>query len=306
VREAEIATFASFLEGPVATTAGAVYFCDVRANRILRLAPGGDLEVFREDAGRAIGNAWDLDGNLVTCEGAEHGTDGRRRLTRTVLATGAVEVLADRYNGHRLNSPNDVTCDEHGRLFFTDPRYGPRTDMDMPDEAVYRLDPDGTLMRIVSQPIIERPNGLAITPDCTELYVVDSNHSVGGNRKVWGFTLDSGGTVTSQRLIYDFSPGRGGDGLEIDTDGNLYICAGIMRPRSAGETTLVPPGVYIISPGGRMIDVIDIRQDVITNCCFGGPDLRTLFVTAGHLLFSTRVGAPGYHAGLRPSPQVGH
>jgi gluconolactonase len=209
-------------------------------------------------------------------------------LTGTVLATGEVEVLADRYQGHRLNSPNDVTCDEPGRLIFTDLRYGLRGGLEMADEAVYRLDPDGTLTRVVSQPDVERPNGLAITPGCTKLYAVDSNHSVGGNRKIWAFTLDRDGSAVARRLVYDFCQGRGGDGLEPDSGGNLHVCAGIMRPRIAGETTDVPPGVYIITRGGQLIDVIHIPQDVITNCCFGTADLRTLFVTAGHTLLDPR------------------
>jgi gluconolactonase len=210
-------------------------------------------------------------------------------------------VLADRYQGHRLNIPNDVTCDKQGRLFFTDPRYGPHRRLEMADEAVCRLDPDGTLTRMVSQPDAERPNGLAITLDCTELYVVDSNHLVGDNRKIWAFTLDRDGSAVVMRLVYDLRQGRGGDALGLDSAGNLYMCAGIMRPRTAGETTDVPPCAYVITPGGQLIDVIHIPQDVITNCCFGTADLRALFVTVGHTLFSTRVGTPAYRAGMQPS-----
>src|SRR5688572_10347476 len=146
--------FTSFLEGPAATLDGDLYVADVRANRIWHLAPDGELDVFREDSGRAIGNTWDLDGRLVTCEGAEHGPGGRRRLTRTTLSTGAVEVLVDRFEGRRLNSPNDVTCDAAGRLYFTDPRYGRRTDLELDHESVYRCDPDGALQRIVTQPAV--------------------------------------------------------------------------------------------------------------------------------------------------------
>jgi gluconolactonase len=304
MRDIVPATYVSFLEGPAATLGGDVYFADVKGNRIWRWNQASGLDVFREDSGRAIGNAWDLEGRLLTCEGAEHGPGGRRQLTRTDLTTGVVEVLVDRYEGRRLNSPNDVTCDERGRIYFTDPRYGVRTGMELSHESVYRLDPDGTLVRLISQPDIERPNGLAITPDCSELYVVDSNHDVGGARKIWAFSLDADGFVTGSRVVHDFAPGRGGDGMELDADGNLYVCAGIAQPRSAGETTDVRSGVYVMTPGGRLLDFLPIPQDVISNCCFGGPDLRTLYVTAGHLLFSTTVTTPGYHAGMTAAPRT--
>ena len=291
------ATFVSFLEGPAAALDGAVYFSDIRADRIYRLLPDQSLEVFRQPSGRANGNTFDLEGRLITCEGAEHGPNGGRRLVQTDLTTGVVTELVSRFDGRRLNSPNDVTCDELGRLFFTDPRYGDRSDMELAVEGVYRLDPDGSLHLVLDQRSVERPNGLAITPDASELYVVDSNHNVGGNRKIWSFDLDPAGNAVRGRLVYDFAPGRGGDGMELDSEGTLYVCAGIKEPRSAGETKQNPPGVYLISPAGKLLDVIEIPQDVISNCCFGGPDLRTLYVTAGHLLFVAEVATPGYHAG---------
>jgi len=169
--------------------------------------------------------------------------------------------------------------------------------MELAVEGVYRLDPDGSLYLVLDQGSVERPNGLAITPDASELYVVDSNHNVGGNRKIWSFQLDPAGNAVRRRPVYDFAPGRGGDGMELDSEGTLYVCAGIKEPRSAGETRQNPPGVYLINPAGKLLDVIEIPQDVISNCCFGGLDLRTLYVTAGHLLFVAKVATPGYHAG---------
>jgi gluconolactonase len=298
VPEAQPFASTSLLEGPAATLRGDLYVADVVANRIWHITTDGDRYVFREDSGRAIGHAWATDGGLVTCEGAELGPGGRRRLVRTNLATGEIAVLADCYHGLRLNSPNDVTCDLHGRLYFTDPRYGPREDLDLDHESVFRYDPDGSLHRLVSQPAIQRPNGVAVAPDASQLYVVDSNHDIGGNRRIWAFDLDHDGQVGGQRLVYDFAPGRGGDGVQVDIDGTLFVCAGIDRPRGPGETADNPPGVYVIDPSGKLRDVIDIPQDLITNCCFGGPDLRTLFVTAGHLVFRTRLNTPGYDAGL--------
>ncbi len=292
----EAATFVSFLEGPAVDAHGTVYFSDIRGNRIMMLPADGELGIFREDAGRANGNVFDRQGRLVTCEGAEHGPRGRRRVTRTDIATGEVEVLADRYEGSRLNSPNDVTVDTQGRLYFTDPRYDPdRSDLEMDIEGVYRIDTDGTLTRIIGQPDVEKPNGLAITPDDGVLYVIDSNHAMGGRRMVWAFALDVDGNAVDRWPVYDFAPGRGGDGMELDVAGNLYVCAGILTPRGPGETTQNPPGVYVITPSGELVDRIPIPQDVITNCCFGGRDMRTLYVTAGHMLYRTRVNISGYH-----------
>ena len=292
----ETATFVSFLEGPAVDAQGTVYFSDIRGNRIMTLTEAGVLGVFRENAGRANGNVFDNQGRLVTCEGAEHGPDGRRRVTRTDPATGEVEVLAEQYKGRRFNSPNDVTVDTHGRLFFTDPRYdADRSDLEMDVEGVYRIDPDGTVTRIIGQLDVEKPNGLAITPDDHVLYVIDSNNAMNGSRTVWAFALDTAGDAVDRWPVYDFAPGRGGDGMELDIDGNLYVCAGILNPRSRSETTLNPPGVYVITPSGELIHRIPIPQDVITNCCFGGTDKRTLYVTAGHVLYKTRVNTPGYH-----------
>ncbi len=292
----EAATFVAFLEGPAVDANGTVYFSDLRGNRIMTLTTDGELGIFREEAGRANGNVFDRQGRLVTCEGAEHGPRGRRRVTRTDPATGEIEVLADRYEGRRLNSPNDVTVDTQGRLYFTDPRYdADRSDLEMDVEGVYRIDTDGSVTRIIGQSDVEKPNGLAITPDDQVLYVIDSNHAMGGRRMVWAFALDADGKAVDRWPVYDFAPGRGGDGMELDVAGNLYVCAGILTQRGPGETVQNPPGVYVITPSGELVERIPIPQDVITNCCFGGSDKRTLYVTAGHMLYRTRVNVPGYH-----------
>jgi gluconolactonase len=290
------ATFVAFLEGPAADADGHVYFSDIRNSRILRLSPDGTLDVFRADSGRANGNVFDLEGRLVTCEGAEFGPNGRRRVTRSDLGTGEVTVLTDRYEGKRYNSPNDATVDSKGRIYFTDPRYGDRSDMEMELEAVYRIDPDGSVTRLIAQPAIGRPNGIAITPDDGTLYVIDSDPVPSGNRKIWSFSVERDGRLANPRVVFDFAPGRGGDGMELDRDGNLYVCAGIITPRGPHETDKYLPGVYVITPSGKLLGRIPIPEDVITNCCFGGPDWQTLYVTAGKTLYSIRVTIPGYHA----------
>lgn len=287
------ATSLVFTEGPAVDAAGNVYFSDIEGNRILKLAPDGTRSVFRHLSHRTNGQTFDQQGRLYHCEGAEFGPGGGRRVTRTNLENDEYEVLTDKYEGKRYNSPNDICVDGRGRIYFTDPRYGDRSDMEMSIEGVYRIDPDGQVTRILEQPVIQRPNGIAVTQDCNTLYVVDSCPLQGGNRKIWGFDLNPSGEPGNQRLIYDFAPGRGGDGMRLDVQGNLYIAAGIRKPRSPHETTDVPPGVYVVSPQGALLGRIPIDEDVISNLAFGGPDGKTLYVTAGKTLFKTRVKIAG-------------
>jgi gluconolactonase len=262
----------------------------------MRHRPGGAYEIYRENAGRPNGNVFDLSGQLLTCEGAEYGSGGGRRIVRTNLDTGERSVITDRFEGRRYNSPNDICVDSRGRIFFTDPRYGDRHDLELGEEAVYRIDPDGSVSRILGQPEIQRPNGVAVSVDGRTLYVVDSNHDPGGHRRVWAFRLDDAGDPRDPEVVYDFSPGRGGDGIEVDSDGALFVCAGIRRPRVRGETSRYAPGVYVFGPDLGPLGMVPVPDDLITNCCFGDDDLRTLYITAGRTLFRARVGTPGYHA----------
>jgi gluconolactonase len=238
---------------------------------------------------------FDAQGRLVTCEGAEFGDGGRRRLTRTDMRSGSVEVLTERYEGKRYNSPNDLVIDNRGRIYFTDPRYKEdRSDLELDAEAVYRLDPDGRVHRILQQPTIQKPNGITISPDNRTLYLVDSNPAPGGNRKIWACDLSPEGVPSGPRLVYDFAPGRGGDGMRTDVEGNLWIAAGVSRPRHANETTQVPAGVYVVTPQGNMLGRIPIPEDSVTNLAFGGPELKTLYIVAGKSLFSIRVNVAGH------------
>jgi gluconolactonase len=283
-----------FLEGPAVDDKGNVFFSDIAGNRILKMAPDGKVSVFRADSGRTNGNAFDARGRLISCEGAEQGPGGRRRMVRTDLTTGEVTVLTDRYEGKRYNSPNDVCVDGKGQVWFTDPRYGAdRSDLEMDVEAVYRIDPDGKVTCVLAQPDVQEPNGLAVTPDNKTLYVIDSSPKAGGNRKVWAFALSDDGTPGKRRLLYDFGKGRGGDGMRLDAKGNLWVAAGILNPRSAGETADVPPGVYVLTPDGGLLGRLPIPEDVITNLAFGGPDRKTLYVTAGKTLYKLEVNVPG-------------
>src|SRR5881394_1776074 len=166
-----------FLEGPAVDAAGNVFFSDIQGSRILKMDASGVVTTFRDDSGRTNGNTFDKQGRLISCEGAENGPGGRRRVVRTDMKTGKSEVLTERYEGKRYNSPNDVVVDPSGRVWFTDPLYAPdRSIMELDHESVYRIDTDGKVTRVVTQPAIGRPNGLAITPDGKTLYLIDSNY----------------------------------------------------------------------------------------------------------------------------------
>jgi gluconolactonase len=291
-----VAAGVCFLEGPAVDVAGNVFFSDIQGSRILKLDPSGAVTTFREDSGRTNGNTFDGQGRLISCEGAENGPGGRRRVVRTDMKTGKVEVLTERYDGKRYNSPNDVVVDPQGRIWFTDPYYAPdRSVMEHEHEAVYRIDSDGKVTRVITQPAIGRPNGIAVTPDGKTLYVIDSNYiRPDANRKIWGFDILPDGSVSKQRQVFDFGRGRGGDGVRLDVQGNLWVAAGISSPRHANETADVPPGVYVITPGGELRGRIPIPEDVVTNLAFGGPDRKTLFVTAGKTIFKIQTAVAGY------------
>jgi gluconolactonase len=256
----------------------------------------GKVSLFRDDAGGANGLLFDAQSRLVACE------SGRRRVTRTER-DGSMTVLADNYRGSRFNTPNDLTSDSRGRIYFTDPRYGPRDGMEMRDESgrlvegVYRIDAPGQVTRIITHEL-ERPNGILVTPDDRYIYVADNNNNiVGGARKLWRFDLRSDGSITprSRKLIFDWKRARGPDGFKIDQRGRLYVAAGLNVPNPPFETAdKFRGGIYLISPGGRLLEFVPIPDDEVTNCAFGGSDLKTLFITAGGHLWSLPIDAPGW------------
>ncbi len=261
---------------------------------IVRRALDGKVSVYRKGVG-SNGLMFDRQGRLVICEAAN------RRVTR-IEDDGRLTVLADRFDGHRFNQPNDLTLDSHGRIYFSDPCYGDRRGMEMVDadgrkvEGVYRIDPDGRVSRIVSHEV-DRPNGLVVTPDDRTLYVADNNNdNVGGARKLWRFALRPDGTVdpASRTLVHDWGTTRGPDGIKLDAAGRLFVAAGLNRPNPPYETQEKPTaGVYVFSPGGELLQMIPIPRDECTNCAFGGDDLKTLFVTAGGTLWAVRLNEPG-------------
>jgi len=281
-------------EGPAWDGKGDLYFTD--EHRITFRDATGQTHVFREPSNDANGLLFDSQGRLNICESAA------RRVTR-IENDGKSVVLADRYDGSRFNSPNDLTIDSKGRIYFSDPRYGPRDGLEMRDEhgqpveGVYRIDAPGKVTRVIGREV-ERANGVLVSPRDEYLYVADNNNNnVGGARKLWRFTLRPDGSIRpdSRKLIFDWQPGRGPDGVKMDRDGRLYVAAGLNKanlPYEASER--FKGGIYILSPEGKLLDFVAIPVDEVTNCAFGGADWKTLFITAGGTLWSIPVNTPGW------------
>ena len=288
VPQAEVATTLAFGEGPTADRDGNIYFTDIINQRIMKLGADGVLSTYRQNSNAANGLLIDPQGRLIACEGATFERPGVKvsgtpRVTRTDLKTGSIEVLAERYEGKPLVGPNDVTIDSKGRLYFTD----------LNGAAVYRIDAPGTLTRILAAPDIQRPNGIQISPDDQQLYLVESNQAAGGARLIRAYDLHADGTVGNMRVHFNFSPGRSADGMSIDSQGNLYASAGMNQPRGSSETLDNKTGVYVISPAGKLLRFIPIAEDYITNNAFGGTDMKTLYVTAGKTLYRVRTEIAG-------------
>ncbi len=275
-------------EGPSWDPAGYLYF--VGGNRISRRALNGAVEIYRDNVGGPNGSLVDPEGRLLVTEA------GARRVTRTER-NGAITVLAERYEGKRFNSPNDLALDSRGRVYFTDPRYGRRDTMEMQVEGVYRIDAPQLVTRILGAPDVDRPNGILVSPDDRYLYIADNNNNTAGAaRKLWRFDLKPDGTADprSRKLIFDWRNARGPDGLKMDRKGLLYVAAGLNKANPPFETAdEFKGGIYVISPAGDLVEFIPIPRDEVTNCAFGGRDLKTLFITAGGSLWSVRVKTAG-------------
>lgn len=279
-QQPEVAMSVAFTEGPTVDRDGTVYFTEMVSLRILKLSANGVLSTYRENSNNANGLLIDPDRRLIACEGSGSQRTGanvtfKPQVTRTDLRTGKVEVLADNYQGKPFVGPNDVTIDGKGRLYFTD----------LPGGAVYRIDAPGRVERILASPEIQQPNGIQISPDDKQLYLVESNRAEGGARMIRAYDLRPDGTVGNMRVHYNFYPGRSADGISIDTQGNLYASAGMSQLRGSSETLDTKTGVYVISPQGKLLKFTPIPEDLITNNAFGGSDMKTLYVTAGKTLY---------------------
>jgi gluconolactonase len=281
-----------FTEGPAPTADGAILFSDI-GNRIMRYDPAsGQVSVFRDPSGKANGLKFDPQGRLVACEGAAAG--GNRRISIT-NAQGQVRTLADRFEGKRFNSPNDLAITTTGRVYFTDPRYVGDEPRELDFEAVFLIDVDGTV-RVATRDV-EKPNGIIVTPDGKTVYLSDNNNRGDGAHQLVALSVRPDGTLADKRVLHDFGPHRRGiDGMTVDIEGNIYATAG-----SGAEA-----GIYVFGPRGQQLAFIATPGDP-TNCVFGvGPETSMLYITAAagpakadgkraYGLYRIRLTHAGYH-----------
>jgi gluconolactonase len=266
-----LATGFGFTEGPLWHPDGFYYFVDIRKNTLHRIVPGKEPELLRSNTNESNGTTFDLQGRLVICEG------GNRRVTRWAPdGVSAMEVLMDRWEGRRLNRPNDVVCKSDGSIYFTDPGYRvPFGEREMPHAAVYRIKPDGSLSMVAD---FEYPNGLAFSPDERRLYVANTRWA----QYIHLLELDSAGTMVRRRIFADMpsdSDTNGvPDGMKVDVEGRVY-CTG-------------PDGTWVFEPDGKLLGIIRTPEPP-ANVAFGGPDLKTLFLTARTSVYTLRTKVPG-------------
>jgi gluconolactonase len=256
-----------FTEGPLWHPDGFFYFVDVRGSGLFRITLGQPHQLVRKTEG-GNGLTFDLQGRLINCEG-----DGRR-VTRTAL-DGTVSTLIDRFEGKRLNRPNDVICRSDGALLFTDPSLRvPLAERELERACIYTIAADGSVSELAP---FEYPNGLALSPDERTLYVANTRWA----KYIHALTLDSAGRMTGRRIFADMSSdGTNGvpDGMKVDAEGRVF-CTGT-------------GGVWVFAPDGSKIGIIE-TPEVCANIAFGGPDLRTLLFTASTSVYTLRVKTPG-------------
>lgn len=265
-------------EGPVwFEDMNCLIWSDIPNQRLLRWLPDGHVSEFRA-TNFINGNTRDREGRLVSCE------HGGRRVIRTE-ADGGITVIADRFEGKRLNSPNDVVVKSDGSIWFTDPSYGIlsnyegyRAEPEQPVRGVYRVDPtSGAITRVIDD--FGMPNGLAFSPDETRLYVADSgaSHYAAGAKHLRVFDVHDDGTVSGGGVHYTIDVGHP-DGFRLDADGNIWTSAG--------------DGVHCVAPDGTLLGKILVPQ-VVANVTFGGPRRNRLFIAATKSLYAISLGAVG-------------
>lgn len=263
IRIEKVATGYTFTEGPVWSHEGYLYFSDIPANRIMRFVPGKGIELFREHSNGTNGNALDKEGRLYSCEGHS------RRVTRTDRG-GKIAVLAERFEGKRLNAPNDIVVRKDLNVYFTDPAFGSDDDKrELSFYGVYRITPKGVL-EVIAKPK-GRPNGIALSPNGRILYVSNSDE-----RNIRAYDLDHAGAASNERVLVSGIEGVP-DGLRTDENGNLYLAA---------------RHLFVYSPSGKLANTIEMAEPP-SNCAFGDPDLESLYVTARGSVYRLRLGVKG-------------
>jgi gluconolactonase len=258
----------SFTEGPTADAAGNVFFTDQPNDRILEWSVDGKLTTFLQPAGRSNGMYFDRDGSLIAC------ADEKNELW-SIAKDGKARVIWKEYEKKKLNGPNDVWVHPSGSLYFTDPFYKrPWWTHDAPPQGgqhVYRLSADRKKLKRVTTDL-EQPNGIIGSPDGKTLYVADIKAG-----KTYAYDIQKNGMLAGKRL----HAALGSDGMTLDEDGNLYLTG---------------KGVHVFDKTGKEIQVFEIPEDWTANVSFGGPDHRTLFITASRGLYAVRLRVKGANA----------
>jgi gluconolactonase len=258
VKVTQLAKDQGYTEGPVWSKDGYLIFSDTPGDRLLKWTPGHGIDVFRKDAHGPSGNALDSEGRLYTCE------TRARRVTRTDKK-GAVETLAERWEGKRLNAPNDIAVARNGHAYFTDPAFGSQADTrELDFHGVYHIPPKGPLKLVAK--IAGRPNGIALSPNGRTLYVAGSDE-----RSVRAWDLDRNGEPSNERVLVSGIDGIPG-GIKVDEAGNLYVAA---------------KGIAIYSPAGKLVHTVGMHGRV-SNLAFGEPDGKSIFVTGGGSVYRLR------------------
>jgi gluconolactonase len=270
----KLATGFEFTEGPIwNAVTHELIFSDMPGDIMRRWTPGSGVTTFRKPSNKANGNYYDREGRLVTCE---HASSSVTRIEHD----GSITVLASHYDGKELNSPNDLVVKSDGAIYFSDPDfgrreyYGVKREKELSFNGVYRLDPgSGDLTLLAAD--FGQPNGLCFSRDESLLFINDSDR---GHIRV--FEVNPDGTLSNGRVWADVTGDGDGvpDGMKLDSGSNIY-CAG-------------PGGIHVFAPDAACLGVIRFPE-VVANFCFGGDDLRTLFVTASTSIYGVRIQVPG-------------
>ena len=277
-------TGTKWAEGPAWSAEGRyVVWSDIPNNRQLRLTEEDDhVSTFRNPSGYSNGNTFDFEGRQLSCEHAG------RRVVR-YEHDGSVTVIADKYNGKPLNSPNDIVVHPDGGIWFTDPPYGILGNYEgfqakqEIKEAVYRVDPKSGKLEVVSDEL-DKPNGICFSPDYKKLYVVDT----GKPRDIQVFDVVDNKLRGKKQFSNMKVPGKGegsSDGIRADVDGNIWSGA------NGGPGY---DGVHVISPQGQTIGMI-VLPEICANLCFGGAKRNRLFMAASQSLYALYVETQGAH-----------
>ena len=281
--------FGGTTEGPV-WDGEAVLFTHIPANRILRYDPkSGETSEYFTGTSRTNGLCFDAHGNLYGCQ------SGGRRIVRFEKDGTTITSLPHQLEGKRHNNPNDLAVDKQGRVWFTDPFNGTAGDQELDHMSVLRLDPkligQWELNRATFD--VSRPNGILVSRDQKTLYVAQSDYSLDQPRQLRAYPINDDGSLGTYTTLHTFGIDhlgvqRGVDGMTLDVEGNIIVCAG-------WEQSGPGPMIYVFAPTGRILETHPLRVDRPTNCCFGDPDMRSLYVTTGggHLL-RARTGRTGW------------